>query len=230
MTEVKTARPKLSVRTGASRKLLERKALEKGQDAHDGGPVLEDSFPVADRSDSEGALVPVPAAADQSALLATAPEEADSAAVNQCSAIAPLLPDGTQEPASASSEAITLAPAPLQPSQAAWSPEDESLFQTLFARRKAAGHKRSREAGDQRLCVGMITPNPKTVVAVIAALVMERGGILTRDQLVAAMASAKFPHPKAQPKDPIWCRGYVAGALRNGFLALATEAARAEAA
>lgn len=227
MTEVKNERPKLSVRTGASRKLLERKALEKAQDAQGNEPALEDSFPVADGSVARAndvELAPDPMAGGSAPFIAS-PEDAGSAGGNTL----PLPLDSTQEPASASPEAIAAAPAPQPPSHIAWSSEDESLFQTLLSRRKGAGHKRSREIGDQRLCAGTITPNPKTVVAVIVALVAEHGS-LTRDELVAKMASASFPHPKAQPKDPIWCKGYVAGAIRNGFLAVASEVAQAEAA
>ena len=37
-------------------------------------------------------------------------------------------------------------------------------------------------------------------------------------------------HPKARPADKEWCQGYVAGAIRNGFLAVAdADAPAAEA-
>ncbi len=89
-----------------------------------------------------------------------------------------------------------------------------------MVRRKAAGYrKRGTDVASQVITVGGIKPNPNTTVAVIVGLVAERGSI-ARAGLVAAMASVTFPHPKAQPADPIWCQGYVAGAIRNGFLSV----------
>jgi hypothetical protein len=67
--------------------------------------------------------------------------------------------------------------------------------------------------------VSAIKPNQNTVVAVIASIVAERG-TLEREELVTLMAQASFPHPKARPSDKDWCQGYVAGAIRNGFLLL----------
>lgn len=99
-----------------------------------------------------------------------------------------------------------------------WSDEDESAFQGLSARRRAAGYqRRGRDVGGQALSVGKITPNANTVSAMIVGLVAEQG-TLTRSALLAAMAGAVFPHPKAKPQDRNWCQGYVAGALRDGFL------------
>jgi hypothetical protein len=37
------------------------------------------------------------------------------------------------------------------------------------------------------------------------------------------MASVTFPHPKARPTDASWCQGYVAGAIRNGFLSASDD-------
>lgn len=106
---------------------------------------------------------------------------------------------------------------------AAWSPEDESAYQALLARRKAAGYnRRRRDVAAQRVCVGKITPNASTVVATVVALVAERG-TPTRGELLDAMAKATFPHSRARPEDRGWCQGYVAGALRDGFLALSNE-------
>ena len=65
--------------------------------------------------------------------------------------------------------------------------------------------------------MGFITPNPNTTVAVIVGLIGERGSI-ARAELLDAMASVTLSHPKAQPADAGWCQGYVAGAIRNGFL------------
>jgi len=100
----------------------------------------------------------------------------------------------------------------------AWSDEDERAFKTQAARRKAAGYRaQGRDLGAQLITVGGVKPNPNTTVAVIVGLVAERGSV-TRSELVDAMASVAFPHPKAQPGDKSWCQGYVAGAIRNGFL------------
>jgi hypothetical protein len=90
-----------------------------------------------------------------------------------------------------------------------------------MARRKAAGCKRpAGTIGEQAIRAGSIKPNPDTIVAVIVSLVAEREPV-ARCELVSLMASAAFPHPKARPHDPGWCQGYIAGALRNGFLAVA---------
>ena len=75
----------------------------------------------------------------------------------------------------------------------------------------------------QILRPGTIKPNADTVVATIVGIVAERGE-LARAELVGRMGTAKFPHPKAQPTDKGWCQGYVAGAIRNGFLTAAPPA------
>ncbi len=110
------------------------------------------------------------------------------------------------------------------PIPAAWSSEDEAAFQTLLARRKAAGYqRRGQDLSGQVLRPGENKPNPGTIVATIVALVAERGE-LKRGKLLAAMAAATFPHAKAKPSDQSWCQGYIAGALRNGFLSIAPSA------
>ena len=108
------------------------------------------------------------------------------------------------------------------PGGLAWSDEDESCFQALLARRKTARVPRVGNSGTQRLQAGGIKPNPNTVVAVIVGIVADRGEI-GRGELVAAMATVTFPHPKARPTDPSWCQGYIAGAVRSGYLAVADE-------
>lgn len=111
---------------------------------------------------------------------------------------------------------------------AEWSDEDERLFTALAARRKAArGGRRGRDVGGQVIRPGDIAPNPGTVVATIVALVAELGTV-SRASLVAAMGRAAFAHPKAKPQDAAWCQGYIAGALRDGFLALADQTLAAE--
>lgn len=68
------------------------------------------------------------------------------------------------------------------------------------------------------LTSGSITPNPGTVFAIITGIVQERGQ-LTRPELLVAMASTSFPQPKARPDSKAWCQGYIAGAIRSGFIA-----------
>ena len=130
----------------------------------------------------------------------------------------------TVVPASSSSAAVAkLPPSPVAP--LAWSSEEEAGFQALLARRKAAGYqRRGKDIGGQILRPGDIKPNPDTVVATIVGIVAERVQI-GRAELIGLMASANFPHPKAQPSDKGWCQGYVAGAIRNGFLAVDGPAA-----
>jgi len=178
-TEVPQA---LNFRSGATRKLLARKASEQAPLASKS--PIEDSFPA-------NAECPVGAV----------PELASAALASSSSAAAAAL---AQPPA-----APTL-----------WSPEDETGFQALLARRKAAGYqRRGKDVSAQILRPGTIKPNADTVVATIVDIVAERGQ-LARAELVGLMGTAKFPHPKAQPSDKGWCQGYVAGAIRNGFLAV----------
>lgn len=80
--------------------------------------------------------------------------------------------------------------------------------------------------GGQLITVGAIKPNDNTVVAVIVGVVAERGSV-GRAELLNTMAGTAFPHRAARPGDRGWCQGYVAGALRDGFLALAEPAAAA---
>ena len=128
-------------------------------------------------------------------------------------------PAQTPQAGSSSPPAPTLAPAPATPPF--WSTEDEASFQTLLARRKAAGYqKRGKDVAGQVICPGAIKPNEGTVAAVIVGIVAQAGTI-NRGALVDAMATANFPHPKARPTDRGWCQGYVAGAIRSGFLVVA---------
>ena len=120
---------------------------------------------------------------------------------------------------SSSPPAATLAPAPATPPF--WSTEDEASLQTLLARRKAAGYqRRGKDVAGQVIRPGAIKPNEGTVAAVIVGIVAHAGA-MTRAALVDAMATANFPHPKTRPTDRGWCQGYVAGAIRSGFLAVA---------
>ena len=120
---------------------------------------------------------------------------------------------------SSSPFAATLAPAPATPPF--WSTEDEASFQTLLARRKAVGYqKRGKDVAGQVIRPGAIKPNEGTVAAVIVGIVAH-DETMNRGALIDAMATANFPHPKARPTDRGWCQGYVAGAIRSGFLVVA---------
>ena len=120
---------------------------------------------------------------------------------------------------SSSPLAATLAPAPATPPL--WSSEDEASLQTLMATRKASGYqRRGKDVARQKLQPGALKPNEGTVAAVILGIVAD-AGTMSRGAIVDAMATANFPHPKARPTDRGWCQGYVAGAIRSGFLAVA---------
>ncbi len=83
--------------------------------------------------------------------------------------------------------------------------------------------KPGRNVDAQLLQLGGIKPNAGTVFGVIGALVAELGTV-TRAGLVDAMSQATFANPKARPTDKGWCQGYVAGALRDGILAVVPAA------
>ena len=170
----------LTGRSGNSRKLLQRKAVERAMIA----PLtdaLEDSFPV-----------PAPVAEQP----------------------AQVLQSGSSSP-----KGLTLTPALATPPL--WSSEDEVSLQTLLARRKAAGYqRRGKDVVRQKLQPGALKPNEGSVSAVIVGIVAQ-AGTMTRGALIDAMATANFPHPKARPTDRGWCQGYVAGAIRSGFLTVA---------
>lgn len=104
-----------------------------------------------------------------------------------------------------------------------WTEYDEAQLRALLTRRRQAGYRKpSRDVGGQLLRVGDFNPNPNTVTASICAIVALNGTI-TRKALLAEMAETVFPHPKAQPKNPKWCQGWVAGAIRNEFLVLVAD-------
>jgi hypothetical protein len=210
-------RPKLGSRLGSSPKLLARKAMERASEILGDGETLEASFPQTPEV-GEPAL--------------TAASSTD-ASVHRDGKVTDL--PGTKtgsDPATLSVTgaggllALTVPPVgQAHVTTPTWSDEDESALQALLTRRKAAGYqRRGRDVGGQLITVGTITPNPNTVVAVIVAIVAEHGSI-GRAKLVEAMATATFPHTKAQPTEKGWCQGYVAGAVRNGFLTLSEQSA-----
>lgn len=83
---------------------------------------------------------------------------------------------------------------------------------------------RQRGASAQkRLRLGDIQPNPGTVFATVVGIVEEAGEV-SRTELLDTMRDSSFPHPAAARRaDKGWCQGYVAGAIRNGFLAVVAE-------
>lgn len=111
----------------------------------------------------------------------------------------------------------------LTSSHSVWTEDDEADLRALLARRKKSGFRKpSHDVGQQRLILGSIRPNPKTVAGSIVALVGLRGTV-TRRELLADMAEATFLHPKAQPKNPKWCQDYIAGALRYAYLEIVPD-------
>ena len=128
-------------------------------------------------------------------------------------------PSQAPQAGSSSPPAATQGPVPAGPPL--WSSQQEATFQTLLAKRKAAGYqRRGKDVAGQVIRPGAIKPNEGTVAAVIVGL-LAHATTMNRGALVDAMATANFPHPKAQPTDRGWCQGYVAGAIRSGFLAVA---------
>lgn len=201
------ARGTVANRPTASRKLLSRKAAETAEGFAD-FEALEDSFPQV------GGEAPL-----DDELIEQAPQATSDADDTAADAAQVPTPAPAAEPESLTAAASTLTGPAQSATAPLWSETDESAFQLLAARRKAAGYqRRGRDVGGQLLCVGEVTPNPGTVAAVIVALVAERGAV-SRADLVAVMAEAAFPHPKAKPSERGWCQGYVAGCVRDGFLA-----------
>lgn len=242
-------RKTLSARMGASPKLLQRKALEKAEASPPpDGAALEDSFPVEGKQDEAPAPEPVadtpdtehpaqddavePVQGAEPEAPAPSPEESPQDAAPEPVADAPAQVD-IIEPAAAPEPAppAPVAAPPIQPTifgAPTWSAQDEVAFQTLTARRKASGYRgRGKELSTQLIRLGEIMPNPGTVVATIVGLVPEHGTI-ARGELVALMSAATFESPKARPTDTSWCQGYVAGAIRSGFLAEGAEALAAD--
>jgi hypothetical protein len=193
--------PQATTTRTVSRSLL-RKVAAKNANPID-GERLEDIFPdAAAKLTSAASLVDQPSTPPP--LWLGQPVTAVRAAVDASPAASEHVPPATP------------------PGAVAWSGDDEAVLQSLMARRKAAGYKRpAGTIGEQAIRAGTIKPNADTIVAVIVSLVTERE-TLARGELVSLMALATFPHPKARPYEPGWCQGYIAGALRNGFLALAS--------
>ncbi len=218
-SQTSAERQKLGSRSGSSPKLLARKALERASEILGDGETLEASFPQMPEAE-ESAL------AAASSIEAGVQQEGNGKAISLPDAPTSVTNPMLSEP---SGGGLATVPVPSvgqgHPPAPTWSDEDETALQALLTRRKAAGYqRRGRDVGAQLITVGKITPNPKTVVAVIVAIVAEHGSI-GRAALLEAMATAIFPHAKAQPTEKSWCQGYVAGAVRNGFLTLSEQPA-----
>ncbi|RYG88918.1 MAG: hypothetical protein EON59_02860 [Alphaproteobacteria bacterium] len=215
-----TTRQSNATRPGASRALLARKAVARA--ANLDGEAIEASFPAPAEDGQAAGSEASQAAANVEYIESPAPGDADQAnAGGEVGPPAPPLPSWL-DPSAASGAQHAQA-------SASWSEEDERALQAMIARRKAAGYqRRGRDVRGQSIGVGSIAPNPNTIAAAIVALVAPRVTV-TRAELLGLMAAATFPHPKAKPTDPSWCQGYVAGALRDNFLALAAADAEVSA-
>jgi hypothetical protein len=201
-----------SHRSGASRKLGDNAMAAPGE-------ALEGVFPAAgETADNEPAVSSSPTNVTG---LADCAEPTDATGE----------PAPGAAPIAESMSPLKAAAAPLQ-TQAempTWSEDDERVFAAMAVRRKASGfQRRGKNVGGQLLCPGSIVPNPGTVVATIVALVASRGTV-TRAELLGAMAVAEFGSTKARPQDRSWSNGYVAGAVRDGFLEVVAEQDTAEA-
>jgi hypothetical protein len=179
----------LTVRPGASRSLLAKKARQNARRAEQGEPI-EAAFPISEVAVEQGTSAAKPdnagspsAVARQTAVAAT---EGSHAGV------------GADQATTVSDDAYT---------------GDQAGAGAGPLRRGAPS-----VIATQQLTLGTNKPNPGTVFAIIAGIVQERGQ-LTRAALIDAMPSTAFPQAKARPEDKAWCQGYVAGALRGGFLA-----------
>lgn len=237
-----SARKTLTARLGTSPKTLHRKAMDKAAAAPaPEGEALEELFPAppvgADVGPVPGHAAPLAVAtavaehaapqstddsastADGVAASADQPEAAPVVDIIESSPAAALATEPAATPPSIVVEDQSAPAAPALPASAsAWSDADEKAFQAMSARRKAAGfQRRGRDVSAQRIRLGAIQPNANTVVATIVAIVGEKG-VVTRGELIDLMATATFANAKAKPTDRDWCTGYIAGAVRDGFL------------
>jgi len=197
----------LTARLGTTAATLRRKAIERAASAPPpAGESLEDIFPTAASPAS---------AADGSANGEKGRDGGERANASEPMA-ATSMPDHSGPPLDQGKDIG----AGVAGQAEAWSEEDERNYQALLHRRKAEGYqRRGRDISAQQIIAGAIKPNPGTVVATIVALVSDRGQI-NRAELLDKMAVTSFPNAKARADDRGWCQGYVAGALRDGFLAL----------
>jgi hypothetical protein len=240
-----TARKTLTARLGTSPKTLHRKAMDKAAAAPaPEGEALEELFPAppvgTDFGPVPGHVAPLAVAtavAEHAAPQSTddSASTADGVAASADQAAAAPVVDIIEStaPAALASEPAATLPSIVVEDQAAlatpalpaavssWSEADERAYQSLAARRKAAGfQRRGRDVSAQRVVLGAVTPNPGTVYATIAAIVGAAGNV-GRGELIDLMATATFTNAKAKPTDRNWCTAYIAGAARDGVLAWA---------
>ncbi len=205
-----------SHRSGASRKLLSRKAGGMAMAAQ--GDALEDTFPAAGQT------------ADDKPAVSSSPTKVaglDDGAAPTDTTGGPA-PDAAPAAESTSPPQAAAEPLQAQAEMPTWSENDERVFAAMADRRKASGfQRRGKNVGGQLLRPGSIVPNPGTVVATIVALVASRGTV-TRAELLKAMAVAGFGNAKARPRENSWCQGYVAGCVRDGFLQVIAQQDAAE--
>jgi len=200
-----------SHRSGASRKLLSRKPGDKAMAVP--GEALEDVFP---GSDADAAAEPPVKPLSPGAL---GDEDNPACPVLLAGGV---VAGPEKSTAAAGSEAQIEAESMALPTGPSWTDEQEELYVAMTSRRRASGYlRRGRDVGRQVLCVGSITPNPGTVVGTIVELFGTRNA-MARKELLDTIASASFSNAKAKPTDRAWANGYIAGALRDGFLAVAT--------
>ena len=131
---------------------------------------------------------------------------------------APAMPADTLASAIATEAPVVVAPE--------WSEADEAAYQDLLARRRAAKVRRTsgatvRLGDDAVLVVGPILAEGKSVMSTIRAVVAAHGEAgVVRSALLAELGSTKFESAAAKPTDPGWLKGWVAGAFRQGVLAI----------
>lgn len=131
---------------------------------------------------------------------------------------APAMSADTLAPAIATDAPTVAAPA--------WSEDDEAAYQELLARRRTAKVRRAsgatvRLGDDAVLVVGPTPAEGKSVMSTIRAVVAVHGEAgVVRSVLLAELGSAKFESAAAKPTDPGWLKGWVAGAFRQGVLAI----------
>lgn len=239
MTQTATtaARKTLSARLDTNPKTLHRKAMEKAASAPKdrNGESLEELFPASAAEAGNAGLAPneaAPLAAyDSASAVGNSSDGVDQALAAPTVDIieSNAMPQQADEPSATPpsivvEDQVALA-APSQPAApSTWSEADERAFQAMSTRRKAAGfQRRGRDVSAQRLTVGQIKPNDGTVVATIVGIVADKGTV-GRGELIDLMAATSFANAKAKPADKGWCTGYIAGAIRDGFLALADDA------
>lgn len=120
---------------------------------------------------------------------------------------------------------------PAPQAEAAWSDIDESTYQALLARRRAAkvksrsGGPRARLTDAAMLVVGSTPAEGKSVLATVRAAVAAHGEAgVARGVLLDELAKAKWESVHARPSDRGWLAGWLSGAVRQGVVAVKPSA------